>query len=82
MKQTALVLMLILALLLFTACHTDNDPWPTGDALLSPTATSVPTEQPVLSAESTAIPTAVPTASPTPQPTEIPGGEAAPGING
>ena len=84
MKRNALFLTLLLALLLLTACHTDNDPWPANDQLISPTATSVPTEQPpaVLTPVPTAEPTAVTTPVSTAEPTEIPGGDAAPGING
>jgi len=82
MKSIALALIMMLCLLFCTACHTDNDPWPTGDALLSPTATSMPTEQPTATIAPTMAPTAAPTAVPTPDPTDLPGGEAAPGING
>ncbi|MBP3645880.1 MAG: hypothetical protein J6K55_05600 [Clostridia bacterium] len=78
MKRTALILTLLLALLLTTACHTDNDPWPVNGNLDTPTATSVATEIPAPTAEPTV--TQAPTAMP--EPTEVPGGSEEPGING
>jgi len=78
MKHAALILTLLLALLLLTACHTDSDPWPAANELDAPTATSVPTEAPAHTDEPAV--TLAPTL--TPEPTEVPGGSEEPGING
>ena len=72
MKRFSVWLMLLLTLLLLTACHVDHDPWPTGEELASATAT----QPPVFTQSPTQIPTQAP------QPTQVPGGSEAPGING
>ena len=84
MKHTALIITLLFTLLLLTACHTDNDPWPATNGLDTPTATSAATEQPVYTEEPATIQAPAVTAEPTatPEPTEVPGGSEDSGING
>lgn len=55
MKRIVLLLMLVLSVLMFTACHTDNDPWPVETlpayATPAPTTTVLPdvqTDMPVI----------------------------------
>ena len=82
MKTIALALLMLICLLLFTACHTDTDPWPASEALLSPGVTSVSTQQATAAPSPTEAPTSTPAAVSTPAPTAIPGGGDEPGING
>ena len=69
MKRLQLIVVLLLAALMLTACYTDHDPWPTGGELTSPTATPVATQ--VSATEPPA-----PEIQPSPENTQ------APGING
>jgi len=86
MKQCKLfwIILCLLASLMLTACHTDNDPWPMDGVLSAPTATPAVTQVP--QATETMTPRTFLTQEPvvylTPDPTEIPGGDEAPGLNG
>ena len=82
MKTIALALLMLICLLLFTACHTNTDPWPVSEALLSPGVTSVPTQQATAAPSPTEAPTSTPAAVPTPEPSDIPNSGDDPGING
>ena len=77
MKRLSIWLMLLLAAVMLTACHVDNDPWPIGEELAFVTPTPLPAVTLVPAATE---PAPVQTASPVP--TEIPGGSEEPGING
>lgn len=77
MKRLSIWLMLLLAAVMLTACHVDNDPWPIGEELAFVTPTPLPTVAQVPAATE---PAPVQTASPVP--TEVPGGSEEPGING
>ena len=87
MKRTLLFLLCLLAALLLTACHVDNDPWPVNVELPTavPAATAVPVEtatpEPIVTGvPGPGLPTPLPAVTQTP--TEVPGGSEAPGING
>ena len=80
MKRILIWLMLIVLTLLLTACHVDNDPWPTGESLAFVTPTPVIAQEPVQATIQEPLLTATPV--PTGTPTEIPGGSEEPGING
>ena len=72
MKRIQLMLLLILSILLLTACYTDHDPWPVDGSLTVQTSSPAATASPV--------PTAAPEA--TLAPTAVPEGNSEPGING
>ena len=82
MKKLLLTVLCLLAMILLTACHTDNDPWPV-DGDFS-TSTAIPAASTVPAHTEVQIPRTylTPEAPNSPIPAEVPGREEAPGING
>ena len=76
MKRLSIWLMLLLAAVMLTACHVDNDPWPIGEELAFVTPTPLPTvaqvpaatEQPITSPATTAEPAVIQLPTHTPEP--------------
>ena len=65
MKRTLLLLLMAICCLLFTACYTDNDPWPDANLSSTPTPAPVVTAVPATEVPPTTVPvTLQPTAQP------------------
>lgn len=72
-KHICLMLVLLAAMIVMSACHSDPDPWQSPPANV--TSTAAPSAQPIEEGQAEKE-----TQQPDPEPT--PGGESEPGLNG